>query len=113
MKTIYLAAIAALIASQALAEEQAGFTTFTMQPGMVQMADMPAAFAKVVVGGDDKIVYVTAMTDRRIGVTAKKEGFASILLLAADHKAVGQVVVKVLPPEQFGRSEVRVIRFVS
>ena len=109
MKSLCLIAAAALLSSSALAQSTDQISAMTLQPGMVQIARMPAAFGNVIVG-DSEIADVTTMTERRIAITAKKEGFASIVFLGEDQAFVGLVNVAVVPSLQFGRSQVRVIR---
>ena len=109
MKSLYVIAAATLLSSSALAQSTDQISAMTLQPGMVQIARMPAAFGNVIVG-DSEIADVTTMTERRIAITAKKEGFASIVFLGEDQAFVGLVNVAVVPSEQFGRSQIRVTR---
>ena len=110
MKSLHvIAAAATLLSSSALAQSTDQISAMTLQPGMVQIARMPATFGNVIVG-DSEIADVTTMTDRRIAITAKKEGFASIVFLGEDQAFVGLVNVAVVPSDQFGRTQVRVTR---
>ena len=109
MKSLYVIAAATLLSSPALAQSTAQISAMTLQSGMVQIARMPEKFSNVIIG-DSEIADVTTMTDQRIAITAKKEGFASIVFLADNQVFVGQVNVSVVPSAQFARTEVRVIR---
>src|SRR4051794_31330364 len=65
--------------------------------GMVRVFRSPAPFNAVVVG-DPEAVDVSVLTNQRLAITAKKEGFTTVLLTSEDRAVGAEVAVTVIGP---------------
>lgn len=84
--------------------------TIDLAAGMIRYFRVVREFAEVNIG-DAQVADVGAILKDRILVTAKKPGQTDIMISDASNLVIARLHVKVVPPQQYGRSTVTVRRF--